>query len=183
MANDPCAMGWSKAAGDVSGERLAAEGSGRSPILPVTEAAARNREQRYEGRYECLQECKRSRTDEEYARASATARERSGCLVLTPDVIAIDVPDGRGTDREHSGILLGFSRVRAYPSNRSRPDSDIRVPLIRGDDNHVEITVTTCRDSPSIVSLWNTALQRCGRPRRGTRGAFPARSTGMSDRR
>src|SRR5918993_5710587 len=68
------------------------ERSGLSPIFPVTTGDV-DLSEVYEGRYECLQGCKRSSTCEEVARASAIARKRSGCLVFTGYRIASGVPD------------------------------------------------------------------------------------------
>ena len=73
--------------------RRSTKRSGLSPIFPVTRRGT-ERSVMKEG-YECLRSAYGAGPCEENAHAGAAVRERSGCLVLTAHVIAIDVPKGR----------------------------------------------------------------------------------------
>src|SRR5688572_26573689 len=95
------------------------ERSGLSPIFPVTTGDV-DLSEVYEGRYECLQGRKRSSTCEEYARASAIARKRSGCLVFTPFRIASGVPRFGQHNFRAIALFAGESDVRAADRRTSR---------------------------------------------------------------
>src|SRR5688572_15550034 len=90
--------------------------------------------------YECLRNAQVAGPCEGNARAGAAVRERSGCLVLTPLVIASGVPKDR---RTRCGKTRRFVEKSVNPRGGSTPgewiDSYIHVRLVCEDDNAVAI--------------------------------------------